>query len=188
MLVEKGKRLGYTIITTPSVVLSLCLVLYIQPIKNTMHILISFVVNRPIDKLYVSMFTNRSLLIRRLPSSLIVWRHNQTNPATQISTSHSQELYKWNIAMTESNKRKNPQNTLVLFDKLITKHPDITPNFITYLLALSACIRLGNLCEGKRIHEYIRQRWSTTVETNEEIKIHTCLMQLYATCGDLKIG
>jgi hypothetical protein len=134
------------------------------------------------------MFTNRFLFIRRFPSSIIVWRHNQINPLTQISTSHSQELYNWNVAMTESNKRKTPKNTLVLFDKLITQHPNITPNFITYLLALSACIRLGNIYEGKRIHEYIRQRWSTTVERNEEIKVHTCLMQLYATCGDLKTG
>jgi hypothetical protein len=134
------------------------------------------------------MFATRFLFIRRFPSSIIVWRHNQINPLTQISTSHSQELYNWNVAMTESNKRKTPKNTLVLFDKLITQHPNITPNFITYLLALSACIRLGNIYEGKRIHEYIRQRWSTTVERNEEIKVHTCLMQLYATCGDLKTG
>lgn len=90
--------------------------------------------------------------------------------------------------MTESNKRKQLQNTLFLFDKLITKHPDIAPNFITYLLVLRACIRLGNLNEGKRIHEYIQEKWSTTIETNKEIIIHTCLMQLYATCGDLKTG
>jgi hypothetical protein len=134
------------------------------------------------------MFTNRFLFIRRLPFSIIVWRRNQINPITQISTSHSQELYNWNVAMTKSNKRKTPENTLVLFDKLITQHPHLTPNFITYLLALSACIRLSNLSEGKRIHEYIRQRWSTIVEINEEIKVHTCLMQLYATCGDLKKG
>jgi hypothetical protein len=134
------------------------------------------------------MFTNRFLSIRYLPSLTIVWRHNQINPLTQISTSHSQELYKWNVAMTESNKRKTPKNTLILFDKLITQHRDITPNFITYLLALGACIRLENLREGKRIHDYIRQRWSTTVEQNEEIKVHTCLMQLYATCGDLRTG
>jgi len=134
------------------------------------------------------MFTNRFLFIRRLPFSIIVWRRNQINPITQISTSHSQELYNWNVAMTKSNKRKTPENTLVLFDKLITQHPHLTPNFITYLLALSACIRLSNLSEGKRIHEYIRQRWSTTVEINQEIKVHTCLMQLYATCGDLKKG
>jgi hypothetical protein len=134
------------------------------------------------------MFTNRFLSIRHLPSLTIVWRHNQINPLTQISTSHSQELYKWNVAMTESNKRKTPKNTLILFDKLITQHRDITPNFITYLLALGACIRLENLREGKRIHDYIRQRWSTTVEQNEEIKVHTCLMQLYATCGDLRTG
>ncbi|CAF2522263.1 unnamed protein product [Rotaria sp. Silwood2] len=132
------------------------------------------------------MFTNRFLFIRRLPTSIIVWRHNLINPVTQISTSHSQELYNWNVAMTQSNKRKTPKNTLVLFDKLITQHPDITPDFITYLLVLSACTRLGNLNEGKRIHEYIQQRWSTTVEKSEEIKIHTCLVQLYATCGDLK--
>jgi hypothetical protein len=90
--------------------------------------------------------------------------------------------------MTESNKRKTPRNTLAIFDKLTTQHPDITPNFITYLLALGACIRLGNLREGKRIHEYIRQQWSTTVDRRDQIKVHTCLMQLYATCGDLKTG
>jgi hypothetical protein len=136
----------------------------------------------------ITMFANRFLFIRRLPSSIIIWRRNQINPVTQISTSHSQELYNWNVAMTESNKRKTPKNTLQLFDKLITQHSDITPDFITYLLALSACIRLGNLNEGKRIHEYIRHRWSTTIDTNQEIKVHTCLMQLYATCGDLKTG
>ena len=134
------------------------------------------------------MFTNRFLFIRRLPSLIILNRHNQINPLTQSSISHCQELYKWNVAMTESNKRKTPKNTLILFDKLITQHSDITPNFITYLLVLGACIRLGNLHEGKRIHEYIRQRWSRTVDRNEEIKVHTCLMQLYATCGDVKTG
>jgi hypothetical protein len=134
------------------------------------------------------MFTNRFLFIRRISSSIIVWRHNQINPKTQNCKSHSQELYNWNVAMTESNKYKTPKNTLILFDKLITQHPDVTPNFITYLLALSACIRLANLHEGKRIHEYIRQRWSTTVERTEAIKVHTCLMQLYSTCGDLKTG
>jgi len=134
------------------------------------------------------MFTNRFLFIRRLTSSLIIWGHNQINPLTQISTTHSQELYKWNVAMTESNRRKTPKQTLILFDKLTTQHPDITPDFITYLLALSACIRLENLHEGKRIHEYIQQRWSTIIERNKEIKVQTCLMQLYATCGDLKTG
>ncbi|CAF1092933.1 unnamed protein product [Adineta steineri] len=132
------------------------------------------------------MFTNRCLFIHRLSSSIIVWRYNQTNLKTQNATSHSKELYNWNIAMTESNKHKTPKNTLILFDKLINQYPNITPNFITYLLALSACIRLGNLHEGKRIHEYIRQKWSTTIDTNEQIKIHTCLIQLYTTCGDLK--
>ena len=95
------------------------------------------------------MFTSRFLFIRRLPSSIIVWRHNQINPLTQTSTTHSQELYNWNVAMTESNKRKTPKHTLILFDKLINQHQNITPDFITYLLALSACIRLGNLREGK---------------------------------------
>jgi triphosphoribosyl-dephospho-CoA synthetase len=131
------------------------------------------------------MFTSRFLFIRRLSSSLIVWRHNQINPLTQISNTHSQELYKWNVAMTESNRRKTPKQTLNLFDKLITQHSDITPDFITYLLALTACIRLRNLYEGKRIHEYIQQRWSTIMERN---KVQTCLIQLYATCGDLKTG
>jgi hypothetical protein len=134
------------------------------------------------------MFTNRFLFIGRLTSSVIIWRHNRINPLTQISTTHSQELYKWNVAMTESNRRKTPKQTLILFDKLTTQHPDITPDFITYLLALSACIRLENLHEGKRIHEYIQQRWSTIIERNKEIKVQTCLMQLYATCGDLKTG
>lgn len=134
------------------------------------------------------MFTNRFLFIRRLPTSIIVWRHNLTNPVTQISTSHSQELYNWNVAMTQSNKRKTPKNTLALFDKLITQHPDIKPDFITYLLALSACIRLGDLHEGKRVHEYIRQEWSTIGEKSQEMKLHTCLIQLYSTCGDLKTG
>ena len=132
-----------------------------------------------------SMFTSRFLFIRRLSSSLIVWRHNQINPLTQISSTHSQELYKWNVAMTESNRRKTPKQTLNLFDKLITQHSDITPDFITYLLALTACIRLRNLYEGKRIHEYIQQRWPTIMERN---KVQTCLIQLYATCGDLKTG
>lgn len=135
-----------------------------------------------------SMFTSRFLLIRRFPLSMMVWRHNQTNPLTQISPNHIQELYKWNLAMTQSNKHKTPQNTLVLFDQLIHQHPNITPDFITYLLALTACIRLKNLTEGKRIHQYIQQRWSTTIERNEKIKVHTCLIQLYATCGDLKTG
>lgn len=134
------------------------------------------------------MFANRSLFLRRLPTSMIIWRHNQINPITKISSLHSQDLYNWNIAMTESNKRKTLKNTLVLFNKLITEHSDITPNFITYLLALRACIRLSNLHEGKRIHEYIQDKWSTTIERNKEIIIHTCLMQLYATCGDLKTG
>ncbi|CAF2220546.1 unnamed protein product [Rotaria magnacalcarata] len=132
------------------------------------------------------MFTNRFLCVQRLKASIIVWRHILINPVTQISTSNSQELYNWNLAMTHSNKRKTPKNTLALFDKLITQHPHIIPDFITYLLALGACVRLGNLDEGKRIHEYIRQRWSTTIEKSEEIKIHTCLIQLYATCGDIK--
>lgn len=134
------------------------------------------------------MFTTRFLLIRRFPFSLMVWRHNQTNPLTQTSTRHSQELYKWNLAMTQSNKHKTPQNTLVLFDQLIQQHPHIAPDFITYLLALTACIRLKNVHEGKRIHQYIQQRWSTNMERNEKIKVSTCLMQLYATCGDLKTG
>ncbi|CAF3572979.1 unnamed protein product [Rotaria socialis] len=132
------------------------------------------------------MFTNRFLCVQRLKASMIVWRHNLISPVTQISTSNSQELYNWNLAMTHSNKRKTPKNTLALFDKLITQHPHIIPDFITYLLALGACVRLGNLDEGKRIHEYIRQRWSTTIEKSKEIKIHTCLIQLYATCGDIK--
>ncbi|CAF0945728.1 unnamed protein product [Adineta ricciae] len=88
--------------------------------------------------------------------------------------------------MTQSNKQNTPKNTLVLFDHLINQHPDITPNFITYLLALTACIRLGNLTEGKRIHEYIRQKRTTFIERNEDVKVHTCLLQLYATCGDLR--
>lgn len=144
--------------------------------------------NLSLHIILISMFTSRFLLIRRLPSSIVVWRHNQTNPLTQISLNHAQELYKWNVAMTQSNKHKTPQNTLALFDQLIHKHPNITPDFITYLLALSACIRLKNLNEGKRIHEHIQQRWSTTIERNEKIKVQTCLMQLYATCGDLKTG
>lgn len=134
------------------------------------------------------MFTNRLLFVRRFPTSIVVWRQNQISPGTQLSVYHAQELYNWNVAMTQSNKRKTPKNTLVIFDKLINQHPDITPNFITYLLVLGACIHLGDLKEGRRIHEYIQQKWSSTVEKNEEIKIHTCLIQLYATCGDLKTG
>ncbi|CAF4008957.1 unnamed protein product, partial [Rotaria sp. Silwood1] len=98
------------------------------------------------------MFTNRFLFIRRLPTFIIVWHHNLINHITQISTSHSQVLCNWNVAITQSNRRKTPTNTLALFDKLITQHPDITPDFITYLLVLGACIRLGNVDEGKHIH------------------------------------
>ncbi|UJR10672.1 hypothetical protein I4U23_014867 [Adineta vaga] len=132
------------------------------------------------------MLSHRLSFLRRFSSSIILWNQTQINLKPQTFLSHSKELYNWNVAMTESNKHKTPKNTLLLFDQLINQHPNIIPNFITYLLALSACIRLGNLHEGKRIHEYIRQKWSTTVESNEEIKVHTCLMQLYATCGDLK--
>ena len=134
------------------------------------------------------MFINRFLLIRSLQASIVIWRHNQANPVNQISSSHHQELYNWNKAMTQSNKRKMHRNTLTLFDELTTQYPNILPDFITYLLVLSACIRLRNLHEGKRIHEYIRQKWLNTVDENEAIKLHTCLIQLYATCGDLKTG
>ena len=136
------------------------------------------------------MLLNRFLFIRRLAYSNQIWRRNQTNPLlVQSSTSHSQELYQWNKAMTESNKNQTPTQTLVLFDQLVNQHSDLTPDFITYLLALTACIRLRNLHKGKRIHEYIRQRWSSTlIEKNQEIKVQTCLIQLYATCADLKTG
>lgn len=135
------------------------------------------------------MFSHRLFFLRRFSSSIILWHQTQVNVKSQPFISHSKkELYNWNIAMTQSNKQNTLKNTLALFDHLVNQHPDITPNFITYLLALTACIRLGNLTEGKRIHEYIRQKRTTFIERNEDIKVHTCLIQLYATCGDLKTG
>jgi hypothetical protein len=107
---------------------------------------------------------------------------------SEISPTHREDIYQWNLAMTQSNKRKAPRSTLALFDKLISQHTDVKPDFITYLLALSACIRLSSLQDGKRIHHYLQQKWSTIVEKNEEVKVRTCLIQLYTTCGDLKTG
>lgn len=134
----------------------------------------------------LNMWICRVLFSRGLPSTRILSRHHQMKTMTQLSSSPASDLYNWNVAMTESNKRHTPSNTLILFDQLINQHPEISPNFITYLLALSACIRLGNLREGKRIHDYIRQQWTNTVEKSEEIKIHTSLIQLYTSCGDLQ--
>ena len=134
------------------------------------------------------MFSRHLFFLRHFSSSIVRWHQTQTNVKSQPFISHSKELYNWNIAMTQSNKQNTPKNTLALFDHLINQHPDITPNFITYLLALTACIRLGNLTEGKRIHEYIRQKRTTSIERNEDVKVHTCLLQLYATCGDLRTG
>ena len=135
------------------------------------------------------MFTHRFLLIRRLPTaSALIWRHNQVNAMSEISPARREDIYQWNLAMTQSNKRKTPRSTLALFDKLISQHTDVKPDFITYLLALSACIRLSSLQDGKRIHHHLQQTWSAIVEKNEEVKVRTCLMQLYTTCGDLKTG
>ena len=132
------------------------------------------------------MWICRLLFVRALPWTRILSRHQRATSVTQPNSSPASELYRWNVAMTESNKRQTPVHTLLLFDRLVREHPEISPNFISYLLALSACIRLGNLQEGKRIHDYIRQRWATTMAKSEEIKIHTSLIQLYASCGDLK--
>lgn len=134
------------------------------------------------------MWINRWMITRRFTSLIIARRLNQVNTNSEQTLSDSHDLYKWNIAMTESNKRQTPENTLILFEKLISQYPKITPNFITYLLVLGACIRLGNLHQGKRIHQFIEERWSTTVEKDEAVKVQTCLVQLYATCGDLKTG
>lgn len=134
------------------------------------------------------MWFNRFVLMQRLTSLIILRRSNHVNTNSEPSQIHPTDLYHWNIAMTESNKRQTPEKTLVLFEKLIHEYPEINPNFITYLLVLGACIRLGNLHEGKRIHQYIEKRWSTTVDSNEAVKVQTCLVQLYATCGDLKTG
>lgn len=105
-----------------------------------------------------------------------------------FSRCYQSNLYRWNVAMTESNKRQTPEKTLVLFEQLINQYPDVNPNFITYLLALTACTHLRNFHHGKRIHEYIQERWSMTVDKNEEVKVYTCLVQFYATCGDLTTG
>ena len=131
---------------------------------------------------------SRLLLLRRFSLRTILSYQSQVNTMTQVSLPHTTELYQWNIVMTESNKRQRPENTLLLFDQLIEKHPEISPNFITYLLVLTACIHLKNINYGKRIHDYIRQNWSTTVDKNETIKVFTCLMQFYASCGDLITG
>lgn len=134
------------------------------------------------------MWLKRLIVIQRLTSSIVLRRSNQVNTNSEQSQTHPTDLYHWNITMTESNKRQTPEKTLALFEKLINEHPEINPNFITYLVVLGACIRLGNLHEGKRIHQYIDKRWSTTVDSNEAVKVQTCLVQLYATCGDLTTG
>ena len=134
------------------------------------------------------MWFNRLTLVQRYTSVSILRRFNQVNTHSEQYQAHLTNLYNWNIAMTESNKRQTPEKTLALFEKLITEHPEINPNFITYLVVLGACIRLGNLHEGKRIHQCIEKRWSTTADSNEAVKVQTCLVQLYATCGDLNTG
>jgi hypothetical protein len=131
-----------------------------------------------------SMWIRRYLAVQCVSSSAIFCRHK----AMSIVSCHSSDVDSWNVAMSHSNKCQTSERTLSLFKQLTSQHPNIKPNFITYLLVLAACIRLSNLNEGKRVHEHIRQQCSTTVTSNDNIKVQTCLMQLYAKCGDIESG
>ncbi|KAF9613399.1 hypothetical protein IFM89_008229 [Coptis chinensis] len=85
----------------------------------------------------------------------------------------------WNVLIGGFLQNGFPSEALRLFHEM--KKSDIRPNEITFVNTLSACAQLGDLEQGKVLHNYV-------VENNigYDIFIGNALINMYSKCGNLK--
>jgi pentatricopeptide repeat protein len=89
------------------------------------------------------------------------------------------DVVSWTTMISRYAQNGHANEALALFHQM--KLTGMRPNRVTILSVLPAYAELGNLQEGKGIHEYIIEN-----KLELDVSMRTCLITMYAKCGSVK--
>jgi pentatricopeptide repeat protein len=85
----------------------------------------------------------------------------------------------WNTLIDGFVQNQKHKQALGMFEQMLSN--SVTPDAVTLVSALSACAQLGDIQQGRDLHNYIKSRGihCDTILTNS-------LINMYAKCGDME--
>ncbi|KAK9128692.1 LOW QUALITY PROTEIN: hypothetical protein Syun_017489 [Stephania yunnanensis] len=92
------------------------------------------------------------------------------------------DLISWNALISTYVENNQPNKALILFHQML---PEVDPNSITIINALSACGHLTDLPQSQCIHAYAIRR---NLALNFHVSVGNTLITTYARCGSIHIA
>ena len=99
------------------------------------------------------------------------------------------EVASWNALMADLLRRGQPQQALQCLRRMqeLERHHShgLSPDAISFTSAFKACGLLGDLEQGRQIHEEVRQRLPLLLLPGRDVILATALVGMYARCGSM---
>ncbi|KAH9326421.1 hypothetical protein KI387_006599, partial [Taxus chinensis] len=91
------------------------------------------------------------------------------------------DVISWNAMIVGYAQNGHANEALVLYKKM--QSAGITPDSVTMASLLQAWARLGDLQQGKQIHDYVIRR-----RLDSNLRVQNSLVAMYAKCGSLSVA
>ena len=96
------------------------------------------------------------------------------------------EVASWNALMADLLRRGHPQQALQVLRRMqeLERHHShgLSPDAISFTSAFKACGLLGDLEQGRQIHEEVRHSLPKLLLPGRDVILATALVGMYARC------
>ncbi|KAJ7538126.1 hypothetical protein O6H91_11G035200 [Diphasiastrum complanatum] len=89
------------------------------------------------------------------------------------------DLISWNAMIATYVKCENENKAVVLFQQMLLE--GLEPDSVTFVSVLTACTRMQELEEGRRIHAHAIEKGYES-----DMFVQNCLLDMYAKCGSIE--